>query len=211
MRLQSNGEAAFQAPAKISECDLEEIKKPLRRALILCGVRAQNFPKDAEKLLLIDFLRKHYPSYTPAELAFAFELAMARKLDIDNPDCFENFSCSYIGKILSAYEEWDSSTVQDRRLKYMNLRNWDLDRGETETWYQKYLEGQFIHFIPQSVYHVLLVDGQIKAIPPSEGRRAFPKFLKVLRYFEHCRSEGYSHIYTRQEGNRGELPEKGSD
>jgi len=182
------------------------VKKPLRRALILCGVRAQNFPKDAEKLLLVDFLRKHYPTYTPQEIAFAFELAIARRLDIDNPDCFENFSCAYIGKVLSAYEQWDSTTKQDPRLKYLGMRCWDSDRGEAESWYQKFLNSEFIHFIPSSVYDVLLMDRQIKPVGAPEGRRAYPKFLKVLRYFEHCRGENCPNIYVVDREKRAELP-----
>jgi hypothetical protein len=94
--------------SKISS-DLEVLKSSLRLAMLKVGIRAANIPVDEEKMVLLDFVHRNYGSYTPAMIDEAFEMALTGKLDVD-PSCYENFSCEYIGRILSAYERHLKST-----------------------------------------------------------------------------------------------------
>jgi len=196
------GEAIPAPAAKIAECTLEQIKYPLRFAMITVGLRAQNFPADAEKVVLVNFLRRHYPTYTPAEIAFAFELAMARRLDLENPSCFENFSCEYVGRVLSAYEKWDSRTPKSRSYSHHGHYlpyGLNPEREAAEKWYRRFMDGEFITFIPASVYNILVHDKAFAPLTGPEGQREYPKFLRVMRYFEWGKSANKPTIYVEVE------------
>lgn len=113
-------EIAIRQP-KIIEASNEEIKQNLRYAMILVGIRAAtiNSMAEEEKLVLIEFLREKYPYHTAAELKIAFTKAAAHELDIKDVNHYENFTCEYIGRIMSAYRKWASymnSQVQTKQI-----------------------------------------------------------------------------------------------
>jgi len=164
---------------------------------MVAGVRANNFPSEEEKRVIINFILRHYSDFTPAEIAFAFELAMARKLlELENPSCFENFSCEYVGRILSAYEKWDSSPkdYHSSALEGMRFQD-DHDRGrsEVQAWYDRYLSGQHIDFIPGNICRTLILHGAIR----QPGKlREYQKFLRVMRYFAALKEHGFLEVYS---------------
>ena len=69
------------------------------------GLRAQNWPSDAEKGVLIEHIWKEYGGHSIEEIKLAFDMAIAGKLDVE-VNCYENFSCLYFSNIMSAYRAW---------------------------------------------------------------------------------------------------------
>jgi hypothetical protein len=96
---------------KIRDIDQEELKKSIKYAMVLIGLRAQNYPDDLEKQVLLNFIQEHYGGHTPAEIKLAFEMAIMRKLDVD-PVCYENFSIAYFAGIMEAYRSWAREQVK---------------------------------------------------------------------------------------------------
>ena len=82
----------------------------LRYAMLLVGLRAQNLPSAEETAVLFQFIRFNYSGHTVAEIKLAFDLAMTGKLEVD-AKCYENFSCEYFGRIMSAYRGWATPKV----------------------------------------------------------------------------------------------------
>lgn len=108
---QSSHDHAFalaRTDVKIAECDNDSMVKALRYCMMLVGLREANIPSQLEFQFLKDFIWRHYPGHTVDELKLAFDMAVAGKLELgnDGAKCFENFSCEYVGRILSAYRQW---------------------------------------------------------------------------------------------------------
>ncbi len=82
-----------------------DLKQVLRMAMLMVGLRGSNMPTDEEKYVLLAFIKSNYGNQTPEEIAIAFEMAVAGKLNTDCK-CYENFSCEYFGRIMNAYIEY---------------------------------------------------------------------------------------------------------
>lgn len=61
-------------------------------------------PDKEEMTLILFFIKQHFAEFTLDEIVNAFNLAVARKLNID-PNHYQNFSSLYVGGILNAYKE----------------------------------------------------------------------------------------------------------
>ena len=81
----------------------------LRKALAYCmskiGLRAENFPKGLDKSLLLQHIYENFGELTPDEIKIAFDWAIDDRLELGEGgfNCYENFSCAYVTKILKAY------------------------------------------------------------------------------------------------------------
>jgi len=82
-----------------------DLKQVLRLSMLMVGLRGANMPTDEEKYVLLAFIKSNYGNQTPEEIAIAFEMAVAGKLNTDCK-CYENFSCEYFGRIMNAYIEY---------------------------------------------------------------------------------------------------------
>lgn len=93
---------------KIWQRPEEDLKQSIRAAMLLVGIRAKNMPDEEEKFLLLSFIKQHFRNHTPEEVRLAFEMAVAGKLELgeSGANCYENFSCEYVGRVLSAYRKW---------------------------------------------------------------------------------------------------------
>lgn len=98
----------------INKSTVEELKQVLRLVFVKVGLRANNFPNDEEKDVLIGHVINYYGNHTPLEIRLAFEMAITYKLDLPEKDipCYENFSCAYVSKIMNAYRRW---AVEERK------------------------------------------------------------------------------------------------
>lgn len=96
---------------KIYQVSEDELKGVLKYVMVLVGLRAQNYPDDIEKQILLNFITDHYGGHTPAEIKLAFEMAITRKLDVD-ATCYENFSIAYFSQIMEAYREWAKEQIK---------------------------------------------------------------------------------------------------
>lgn len=94
-----------QSTINIRNRSEEDLKQVLRLAMLMVGLRGQNLPSDEEKFVLLAFIKSNYGNQTPEEIAIAFEMAVAGKLNTDCK-CYENFSCEYFGRIMNAYIEY---------------------------------------------------------------------------------------------------------
>jgi hypothetical protein len=94
-----------QSTPNIRNRSEDELKQVLRLAMLMVGLRGSNLPTDEEKYVLLAFIKSNYGNQTPEEIAIAFEMAVAGKLNTDCK-CYENFSCEYFGRIMNAYIEY---------------------------------------------------------------------------------------------------------
>lgn len=96
---------------KIIVSDTERIKEVLRLVMIKLGLRAQNWPTDEEKFVLINHVIKDYGGHTCEEILLAFDMAISGKLDVE-VNCYENFSCLYFSAIMNTYRGWAKDEVK---------------------------------------------------------------------------------------------------
>ncbi len=96
----------------IVKSTVEDLKQVLRLVMVKVGLRAQNFPNDLEKQVLIEHVISQYGNHTPEEVKLAFDMAIIGKLDIEekNVCCYENFSCLYFSTVMNAYRKWAKET-----------------------------------------------------------------------------------------------------
>lgn len=90
----------------------EDIKQALRYSMLLVGLRGSNLPTEEEKFVLTNFVKSNFGNNTCEEIKLAFEMAVAGKLNIDSK-CYENFSCEYFGRIMSAYLEYARQEIKN--------------------------------------------------------------------------------------------------
>jgi hypothetical protein len=112
---------------KIRHIEQDELKKVLKYAMVIIGLRAQNYPGEVEKQILLNFIAEHYGGHTAEEIKLAFEMAILRKLNVD-PNCFENFSIAYFAGIMEAYRSW--SREQIKQLPAPELKPKEFTRQE---------------------------------------------------------------------------------
>jgi hypothetical protein len=88
--------------------DLDGLTDALKYAMALVGIRGQNAPTQAEFDFLKFYLVNNFGSHTAAEIRLAFDLAVSNRLELgeSGATCYENFSCEYVGRIMSAYRKW---------------------------------------------------------------------------------------------------------
>ena len=95
--------------------DLNGLKEALRLIMVKIGLRAQNWPDELEKAVLLEHISTNYGNHTTEEIRLAFDMAIADRLDIDTVNCYENFSCVYFSGIMNAYRKW--AAVQHKEIK----------------------------------------------------------------------------------------------
>lgn len=88
---------------KIRELPETALREALRYSMTKIGLRGANFPKGIEKSLLLQHIWENFGELSPEEIKLAFDWAIDDRLDIDEYNCYENFSCAYVSKILKAY------------------------------------------------------------------------------------------------------------
>jgi hypothetical protein len=114
-RLPASGDEQVLAESlkelKISQLPTTEpIAEALRYAMVLIGLRADNWPAPAEKAVLISYIIRHYGGHTVAEIRLAFEMAIGGRFGVDT-NCYENFSVAYFASIMSVYRRWAAETA----------------------------------------------------------------------------------------------------
>lgn len=140
---------ALFAP-RLLEAEIEEIKEVLRVVMVKLGLRAENWPSDLEKAVLIQHIQENFGGNTTDEIKLAFDMAIAGKLDLEPKDvkCYENFSCAYFSSIMNSYRRWSAEAV--RQLPTVDapvqkiFTQGELDDGareDVESQYQRFLRG----------------------------------------------------------------------
>ncbi|MDB5200554.1 MAG: hypothetical protein JWO92_2517 [Chitinophagaceae bacterium] len=96
---------------RIDKASTDAISQVLRRCMLKVGMRANNLPNNIESVVLYEHLINFYGGLKLEELKLAFDLATSGQIEV--PDTFENFSCSYLSKVLNAYRTWASKKYTD--------------------------------------------------------------------------------------------------
>lgn len=107
---------ARQDKLPISKVSEALVREALRYCMVKVGLRGQNFPEGAEKILLLNHVIGFYGNHTADEIRLAFDMALSAKLGLDIQDvkCYENFSCAYFSTIMNAYRVWASQVSHQK-------------------------------------------------------------------------------------------------
>lgn len=100
-------------------------------------------------------------------------MAMAGNLALkpDEVNCYENFSCAYFSRIMTAYRSWSAQAFQQLKLEdpppmkvYTEKELDNLHRGDVEAFYQRCRNGVIPHsnYLPQYFKDILVKDGLMK-------------------------------------------------
>ena len=96
---------------KIANVHTDDINATLRGVMMMIGLRTSNLPSKDETAILFTHILRNYASHTLQEITLAFEMALSGMLGLDEKEinCYENFSCLYFSKIMTAYRSWASN------------------------------------------------------------------------------------------------------
>lgn len=82
----------------------EPLLQVLRYVFTLIGIRNEQIPNQIEKVVLVKFIKDHYPNYSVEEIRVAFEFAI-KKITTVEVNHYGNFSGLYFASIMNAYQE----------------------------------------------------------------------------------------------------------
>ena len=114
---------------KVSEGG-EPLSAALRDCMMIVGIRGANLPTQQEFDFMKMFIIRNFSGHTVDEIRLAFEMAIAGKLNVES-GAYENFSCEYFGRIMTAYRKWAASEVKQIPDKTPEIRgiettvNWE--------------------------------------------------------------------------------------
>lgn len=181
----------------IKDCSFDEVKEVLRKIMMKVGVRAANLPNDLEKLVLYEHIVTNYGGNRLNEVSLAFDFAIRGELatadgEAVDANCYENFSCLYLSKIMNAYRHWSrqeikyiSPTEKSEQKIFTQEELDDYARENAEWQYQMYLRGFELSY-PESNDAILKKDG---LLPDGE---------LVIDFFKRKYESGVKNIYIKQ-------------
>ena len=127
---------------RIKDCPVSDLEAILRLIMLKIGVRAANLPNKEEKGLILAHVIGDYGNHTIQEINLAFDMAIMGKLYEWNSkfqqipvdaNCYENFSCIYISKIMNAYRRWAHETHTE--LQYSKHWAYSQEQGVKQIGY----------------------------------------------------------------------------
>lgn len=100
---------------QIVQRPVQDLVAVLRKVMMKVGLRNQNFPSEIETNILIEHIVNYYGNHTHEEILLAFDLASTGQLELDKDGVnhFENFSCAYVSKIMTAYRAWAAKKYKE--------------------------------------------------------------------------------------------------
>ena len=87
------------------------ILQVLGKCFVMVGLSENNIPDGLAKDVLVNFAVECYGDLNHEEIETAFKLALTGKLGLNDTNCYQNFSCEYLGKIMAAYYKWRSKEL----------------------------------------------------------------------------------------------------
>lgn len=85
--------------------EIENIKQVLRWCFAFIGVRPENLPDEAGKMVLLDYMKTNIKNYSILDIKNAFTLYVQGKLDYHDPH-FQNFSVLFLENVLQSYRRY---------------------------------------------------------------------------------------------------------
>lgn len=167
--------------------------------MMAVGLRGVNLPTQIEADFLVAFLERNFAGHTIQELALAFEMAVARKLELRSEDviCYENFSVEYVARIMAAYRAWASkqmTTVEAEEEKRREASQRDKHQAKWRRWQTDY---EFM-IVAVTRYHRQQFLTPLKPSYATETRQSRQRRIDTARYTWERRFEI---IAARFEGN----------
>ena len=141
-----------------------EIKKLLRIAMIMVGVKAEtaDMTCEAEKQLLIGFVQTQFGKITGKEFTDAFTMSITGRLNVD-PECYQSFSIAFVSRILTAYRKWASTVYQDNYSTMIKPQQSPQLPPQTVDWSDTWeaLKSGSTKIIPYPIYNWAVSKGYI--------------------------------------------------
>lgn len=172
---------------------MEALKQVLRYVMVKIGLRAQNWPQDEEKAILIEHIVSNFGGHRIDEIKLAFDMAIGRKLGLKNEEinCFENFTCEYFSRIMIAYRCWSEdairSVIKEDVTPQKIFTQQELDdsaREDVNRQYSLYLKGHKLKGIEFNI-PILQKDGLLQ-----NGETIIDFFTRMIE-------KGHPYIYVR--------------
>ena len=128
----------------IQDATHEELGACLLYCFSLTGLTIPNYPNEAGKTVLIDFIIGNYPSFRLNEVRTAFQMNAAGRFG-EVIDHYQTFSGAYFGKVMTAFRK----KSQDLKLYQEQAKEWNKkseplhiisDEESVNESYQNYLK-----------------------------------------------------------------------
>lgn len=111
----SKDQRLLQAHASIKVSELGQNMNPLaeslRVAYVLIGLKPDNQPSEAERMVLRQFICQNFHYLSCDDIKEAFTMVV--KGDLGKIEHFQSFSCEYFAKVVKAYEQHLNKAVCD--------------------------------------------------------------------------------------------------
>jgi len=91
---------------KVCEAEDNDLYRTLSIIYLIVGLRPHHFPTKQEDTVILGFLREEYALKTLDELILAFKLAMKGELDLEDVKVYDQFTCEYLARVMTAYRKW---------------------------------------------------------------------------------------------------------
>lgn len=161
-------EKALEEPRIRQLSEVEPIKEALRYAMVLIGLRSQNWPGKEETAVMLEYIVSTYGGHRVSEIRLAFKMAVEGKLGVE-VNCYENFSVLYFSTVMNAYRNWSEEIFHKMETRPLPLpatihyQDW---RGMIEKDYQLFINSRkaFWRTWPAEYYDQVVEDGYIAAM-----------------------------------------------
>jgi hypothetical protein len=152
---------------KVKNSRQEDLKEVLRLIMVKVGLRANNWPKDEEKAVLLHHIITNYGGHTPKEILLAFEMGIRGELDVEM-NHYENFSCLYFSNVMNAYREYakEAYKINIKEAPMIEHKE-DTSEAAMQTWYndlaQQVRDSKLkLEFMPAMISDWLIKNGTVK-------------------------------------------------
>ena len=145
----------IQQGQRISESSDKDLAGELFKVYNIIGLRVQHYPDELQDQLLFKYLREFYGHRFKAEILKAFELAILGRLDIQDTNCYDQFSVAYMTKIMEGYRKFTKEIIvnhiEKKEMKSIAMPEPTKDEmiAELKEWSTK---DNRIHFYPLYLY-----------------------------------------------------------
>jgi len=140
--------------------------------MLKVGLRANNWPAEEETAILVFHIIENYGGHTHEEIKLAFDMAITGKLyeerngkeQVLDANCYENFSCLYVSRIMNAYRGWavDVNKQHEKPIHLIEEKR-DITYQEMIEWINGLKEWQLpVDLLPISCYDWLIKEKRIR-------------------------------------------------
>ena len=148
-----------------------QIRQTLIIIYTMVGLRVQHYPTMAEDTLLISFTRSEFGLKTLDELLLAFKLAIKGELEIEDTKVYDQFTCEYMARIMTAYRRWlksrSAEVVAPKKMIMNNVITTQEEKlADIAEWEAK--EEVKIEFIPPYLFDYLV---EFEKITPTKKEK----------------------------------------